>query len=93
MTGWLCVAGLGPGDEAMVTPEVRARIEAAIETLGGVVVWTHDSLSASDQFHADMKFDMNPRTIEGFCYHSGGMFVGSDAWSPDLHADPRRGTV
>lgn len=34
MTGWLCVAGLGPGDEAMVTPEVRAALAEATDVIG-----------------------------------------------------------
>ena len=34
MTGWLCVAGLGPGDEAMVTPEVRAALAGATDVIG-----------------------------------------------------------
>ncbi len=34
MTGWLCVAGLGPGDEDMVTPEVRAALAEATDVIG-----------------------------------------------------------
>lgn len=34
MTGWLCVAGLGPGDENMVTPEVRAALAEATDVIG-----------------------------------------------------------
>ena len=34
MTGWLVVAGLGPGDEAMVTPEVRAALAEATDVVG-----------------------------------------------------------
>lgn len=34
MTGWLAVAGLGPGDENMVTPEVRAALAAATDVIG-----------------------------------------------------------
>lgn len=33
-TGWLVVAGLGPGAEAMVTPEVTAALSAATDVLG-----------------------------------------------------------
>jgi precorrin-3B C17-methyltransferase len=32
--GTLCVAGLGPGDESMVTPEVRAALAAATDVIG-----------------------------------------------------------
>ena len=34
MTGWVAIAGLGPGDEALVTPEVRAAMEAATDAVG-----------------------------------------------------------
>lgn len=34
MTGWLCVAGLGPGDEAMVTPQVCAALAEATDVIG-----------------------------------------------------------
>ncbi len=34
MTGWLAVAGLGPGDELLVTPEVTAALSEATDVLG-----------------------------------------------------------
>ncbi len=34
MTGWVRVVGLGPGDEALVTPEVRATVDAATDIVG-----------------------------------------------------------
>ena len=34
MTGWLIIAGLGPGDEAMVTPEVTAALADATDVVG-----------------------------------------------------------
>jgi len=34
MTGWIVIAGLGPGNEDMVTPEVRAALEAATDVVG-----------------------------------------------------------
>lgn len=34
MTGWLAIAGLGPGDAALVTPEVRAALAAATDVIG-----------------------------------------------------------
>ena len=32
--GWLAIAGLGPGDEALVTPEVRAALASATDIVG-----------------------------------------------------------
>ncbi|MCC5960904.1 MAG: precorrin-3B C(17)-methyltransferase [Rhodobacteraceae bacterium] len=34
MSGWVVIAGLGPGDEALVTPEVRAALDAATDVVG-----------------------------------------------------------
>lgn len=34
MTGWIAVAGLGPGDEALVTPEVTAALAEATDVVG-----------------------------------------------------------
>jgi precorrin-3B C17-methyltransferase len=36
MTGWLAIAGLGPGDEALVTPEVTAALAEATDIVGYV---------------------------------------------------------
>ena len=32
--GWLCIAGLGPGDEHLVTPEVSAALAEATDVVG-----------------------------------------------------------
>ena len=34
MSGWLCIAGLGPGDEAMLTPAVGQALADATDVLG-----------------------------------------------------------
>ncbi len=34
MSGWLAIAGLGPGDAALVTPEVSAALAAATDVVG-----------------------------------------------------------
>ena len=34
MTGWLCIAGLGPGDESLVTPEVQSALAEATDVVG-----------------------------------------------------------
>lgn len=34
MTGWVCVIGLGPGDEALVTPQASAALEEATDVVG-----------------------------------------------------------
>ncbi|MDE1917478.1 MAG: precorrin-3B C(17)-methyltransferase [Sphingomonadales bacterium] len=34
MTGWIAIAGLGPGDEALVTPEVSAALAGASDVIG-----------------------------------------------------------
>jgi len=34
MSGWIAIAGLGPGDTALITPEVSATLDAATDVLG-----------------------------------------------------------
>ena len=34
MTGWITVAGLGPGDEALVTPQVAQALDQATDVIG-----------------------------------------------------------
>ena len=34
MTGWITVAGLGPGSDAMVTPEVAVALDQATDVIG-----------------------------------------------------------
>lgn len=34
MSGWVVIAGLGPGDEALVTPEARAALDQATDVVG-----------------------------------------------------------
>lgn len=34
MNGWIAIAGLGPGDEALVTPEVTSALAAATDVVG-----------------------------------------------------------
>jgi len=34
MTGWVAIAGLGPGDDALVTPEVRSALDTATDVVG-----------------------------------------------------------
>ena len=36
MSGWLCIAGLGPGDECLVTPEVTEALALATDVVGYV---------------------------------------------------------
>ncbi len=36
MSGWLKIVGLGPGSEAMVTPEVTAALQEATDVVGYV---------------------------------------------------------
>ena len=66
--------------------------KSEIQLFGGVLVRTYNSLGPEDQWHADEQFVAAPRTIEALTYHSGGLMVGSDVWSPDLNTSPKRGT-
>lgn len=54
MSGWLAIAGLGPGDEALITPEVSAALAQATDVLGyapyvaRVAAWAGLCLHGSD---------------------------------------------
>ena len=44
-TGWVKIVGLGPGDEALVTPEVRAVVDDATDVVSRCMKATTGSRS------------------------------------------------
>ena len=34
MSGWIAIAGIGPGDDALITPEVTAALAEATDIVG-----------------------------------------------------------
>ncbi|MGP9791602.1 precorrin-3B C(17)-methyltransferase [Roseinatronobacter sp. NSM] len=52
MTGWVAVAGLGPGDEALVTPQVRAALDAASDVVGYIPYVARIAPRAGLRLHA-----------------------------------------
>jgi len=52
MTGWLVVAGLGPGDDALITPEVLATLAEATDIVGYIPYVARISPRAGLTLHA-----------------------------------------
>lgn len=63
MTGWVAVVGLGPGAEDMVTPEVRAALDAATEVIGYIPYVTRIAPRPGLVLHAsDNRVEINRAT-------------------------------
>ncbi len=52
MTGWIAVAGLGPGDEALITPEVSAALAGATDVIGYIPYVARVAPRAGLRLHA-----------------------------------------
>jgi len=52
MSGWLAIAGLGPGDETLVTPEASAALDAATDVIGYGPYVARVAPRAGLRFHA-----------------------------------------
>jgi len=60
MTGWLVVAGLGPGDDALITPEVLATLAEATDIVGYIPYVARISPRAGLTLHAsDNRVEMD----------------------------------
>lgn len=100
MSGWVAVAGLGPGDEALVTPEVRAALEAATDVVGyipyvarvaprdGLVLHASDNRVELDR--AALALDMAAKGRRVVVVSSGdpGVFAMASALFEALEAGP-----
>jgi len=100
MSGWVAVAGLGPGDEALVTPEVRAALDAATDVVGyipyvarvaprdGLVL--HASDNRVELERAAHALDMASRGCRVVVVSSGdpGVFAMASALFEALEAGP-----
>ena len=60
MTGWIVVAGLGPGDEDLVTPQVRAALADATDIVGYIPYVARVAPRAGLTLHAsDNRVELN----------------------------------
>lgn len=98
--GWIAVAGLGPGDEALVTPEVRAALAQATDVVGyipyvarvpprkGLVLHPSDNRAELDR--ADLALDLAAQGRGVVIVSSGdpGVFAMASALFEALEARP-----
>lgn len=102
MTGWVTVAGLGPGAEALVTPEVRAALDAATDVLGYIPyvarvaprqgLRLHPSDNREELARAQMALALAARGRRVVIVSSGdpGVFAMASALFEALEAEPAR---
>ena len=100
--GWIAVAGLGPGDEALVTPEVRAALEAATDVVGYIPYVARVAPRAGLELHpsdnrveldrAQFALDLAAQGRRVVIVSSGdpGVFAMASALFEALEADPAR---
>jgi precorrin-3B C17-methyltransferase len=101
MTGWLAIAGLGPGAEDQVTPEVRAALAAATDVLGyrpyvarvaprsGLLLHPSDNREEIARAHAALDLAADGRRVVVVSSGDPGVFAMASAVFEALEAVPR----
>jgi precorrin-3B C17-methyltransferase len=79
VSGWLCVAGLGPGPEAWITPEVSAALAAASDVVGYHRYVARLALGPGQRLHASDNGDELARAQHalGLCAEGARVVVVS----------------
>ena len=102
MSGWIAVVGLGPGDDDLVTPQVRAALDAATDLVGyipyiarvqprpGLVLHPSDNRVELDR--AALALDLAAQGCRVALVSSGdpGVFAMASALFETLEAGPDR---
>ena len=87
MTGWIAVAGLGPGDEALVTPEVRAALSAATDVVGYIPYVARVAPRAGLTLHAsDNRVEIDRALLALALAAAGGRVVIVSSGDPGVFA-------
>jgi precorrin-3B C17-methyltransferase len=91
MTGWVTVAGLGPGAEDMVTPQVRDALAQATDVVGyvpyvarvapraGLVLHPSDNRVELDRAHAALEMSASGRRVVVVSSGDPGVFAMASA--------------
>jgi precorrin-3B C17-methyltransferase len=91
MTGWLCIAGLGPGDDQLVTPEVTAALAGATDVVGyipyvarvapreGLTLHPSDNRVELDRARAALDMAANGRKVVVVSSGDPGVFAMASA--------------
>lgn len=100
-TGWVVVAGLGPGDEALVTQEVRDAIDAATDIVGyipyvkriaprdGLVLHASDNRVEVDRATHALEMAATGRRVVAVSSGDPGVFAMASAVFEALEAGPK----
>lgn len=100
MSGWLAIAGLGPGDEALVTPEVTAALAEATDVVGyipyvariapraGLVLHPSDNRVELDRATFALKLASQGRRVVVVSSGDPGVFAMASAVFEALEAGP-----
>jgi precorrin-3B C17-methyltransferase len=101
MTGWLVIAGLGPGDEALVTPEVTAALAEATDIVGyipyvariparpGLTLHPSDNRVEIDRAEAALRMAAEGRRVVVVSSGDPGVFAMAAAVFEALEALPQ----
>lgn len=101
MTGWVTVAGLGPGAEALVTPEVAAALAEATDVVGyipyvarvaprpGLTLHPSDNRVEMDRAHAALTMAAEGRRVVVVSSGDPGVFAMASALFEALEAAPQ----
>ena len=99
-SGWLCIAGLGPGDLSMITPEVTAALEAATDVVGyipyvarvaprpGLTLHPSDNRVEMDRARAALSMAADGRRVVLVSSGDPGVFAMAAAVFEALEAAP-----
>lgn len=100
MSGWLAIAGLGPGDDALVTPEVSDALTEATDVVGYIPyvarvarrpgLTMHASDNRVERYRADLALDLAAQGRRVVVVSSGdpGVFAMAAAVFEALEARP-----
>jgi len=105
MSGWVAVAGLGPGDAALVTPEVSAALEQASDVVGyipyvarvapreGLTLHASDNRVELDRARQALEMAAAGRQVVIVSSGDPGVFAMASALFEALEAAPEFGGV
>ncbi|MGD9865168.1 MAG: precorrin-3B C(17)-methyltransferase [Pseudodonghicola sp.] len=101
MSGWIAVAGLGPGDDALVTPEVQASLDQATDVIGyipyvarvaprdGLTLHASDNRVELDRASHALQLAAAGRRVVVVSSGDPGVFAMASALFEALEAGPR----
>ena len=100
MSGWLAVAGLGPGDQALVTPEVSVALAGATDVVGyipyvarvapraGLTLHPSDNRVEMDRARAALRMAAEGRRVVVVSSGDPGVFAMASAVFEAVEAEP-----